>query len=84
MERVEVVIDGRCLREGHPDAWRFGVVVPEEFPNPSLVLVECQPRGKERKVRRIHCAITWLLKDTPFLRARMSEAGLYPGFNSVY
>lgn len=76
-----IVIDGRCLRPEHPDAWRFGIVVDES--HPSLVLVECQPRGKERKVRRIHCAHTWLLKDTDYLRGLMAAAGLIPGMTNT-
>ena len=78
----QVVIDGRCLKAGHPDAWRIGVVVTEENPHQYLVLVECKPRGRERKVRRIYCSPTWLLKDNAYLRGRLSEAGLLNGYGA--
>lgn len=69
-----VVIDGRQFWKGHPDAWRFGVTLPQE--HASLVAVLCQPRGRERKTRKIMCSPTWLLLDTPELRAAMVAAGV--------
>lgn len=71
---MAVVIDGRQYQEGHVDAWRFGVVVDDS--HAYVALVECQPRGRERKARRLRVSKTGLLKDTPELRSLMVKAGL--------
>lgn len=72
---LNVVIDGRSMYAGHKNAWRFGQVI-RTHKNDQFVVVECQPRGRERKIRRLDCPKCWLLLDTPALRKALIGAGI--------
>lgn len=77
-----VILDGRQFYEGHKDAWRAGIIVSEvddRGPSQQFVTVECQPRGKERKVRRILFCTWHLLRDTPEMREKLARHGIDPG-----
>jgi hypothetical protein len=77
----KVILDGRQYYEGHKDAWRSGEIVGEidvRGPTQEFVTVECQPRGRERNVRRLTCCAWHLLRDTPELRAKLAKYGIDP------
>jgi hypothetical protein len=81
MQGEKVILDGRYFYEGHKDAWRAGVVVTEPVnhgPGTHFVTVECQPRGRERKVRRMQACAEHLLRDTPEVRAKLQAHGIDP------
>lgn len=81
MNGEKVILDGRYFYEGHCDAWRAGVVVtePEEHgPGTHFVTVECQPRRRERKVRRLLAVAEHLLRDTAEVRAKLAAHGIDP------
>lgn len=80
-EQQKVILDGQFFYKGHKDAWRAGIIageVRDMGPTQQFVMVECQPRGRERKVRLIDFCAWHLLKDTPELRKKLLEHGIDP------
>jgi hypothetical protein len=76
-----VILNGQFYYAGHQDAWRAGETVGElnsRGPTQEFITVECQPRGRERKVRRLTCCTWHLLPDTPEVRAKLAKHEIDP------
>ena len=80
MTGEKIILDGQFFHQDHCDAWRAGVIVsaPERRGTDAFVDVECPPRGRERKLRRVQAHVWHLLRDTAEVRAQLLERGIDP------